>query len=353
MWEIIGQDRAVALLQRSLEAGSVSHAYMFIGPPHSGKMTLAMNLARALNCESVDRPCGQCEPCRRVTEHKHADVQVVGIAGDDPATESKSKTEISIDQIRQIQHTASLPPFEGKYRVYIIENAELLSVEAENALLKTLEEPESKIVFILLANDSSLLLETVVSRCQPVEFILVPSEIIKESLTNRWGIDPEKATLLARLSRGRFGWAVSAAQDDRLVEQRSEIVENMLDVIDADIDTRFALSSQLAGKFGSDRNFVFERLDILLDLWRDMLLIKTNSIDNITNIDRIHELTGMAEERNLSGIRDFIRSIQKANVELRQNANPRLVLEVLMLDMPDTGQGKEMALQTRGRLWPK
>ena len=347
MWQIIGQDRAVALLARSLETGSISHAYMFIGPAHSGKMTLAMDLARALNCEGTDRPCGRCEPCRKVTDLKHADVQVVGITGDDSSTESKSKTEISIDQIRQIQHTASLPPFEGKYRIYIIENTELLSVEAANALLKTLEEPESKVVFILLVTDSSLLLETVVSRCQPVEFISVPSEMIKESLTGRWGIDPEKATLLARLSRGRFGWAVSAAQDDRLLEQRSEIVENMLDVIDADIETRFSLSSQLAGKFSNDRNFVFERLDILLSLWRDMLLIKTDSIDNITNIDRINELSGMAERRSLSGIRDFIRSIQKANVELRQNANPRLVLEILMINMPDTGQGKEMASSSK------
>lgn len=341
MWQTIGQDRALALLQKSLETGSVSHAYMFIGPAHSGKMTLAMDMARALNCEDVNKPCGQCEPCRKVTDLKHADIQVVGIAGEDPSVESKSKTEISIEQIRQIQHTASLPPFEGKCRVYIIENAELLSVEAANALLKTLEEPESKVVFILLVTDSGLLLDTVVSRCQPVEFIPVPSEKIKESLAIKWGVSPEKASLLARLSGGRLGWAVSASQDDKLVEQHSEIVENMLDIIDADIETRFAFSTQLAGKFGNDRNFVFERLDILLGIWRDMLMVKTDSIDNVMNIDRIDELTGMVEGRSLSGIRSFIRGIQKANVELRQNANPRLVLEVLMISVPDASKGRE------------
>ncbi|HEY95195.1 MAG TPA: DNA polymerase III subunit [Dehalococcoidia bacterium] len=343
MWQIIGQDRAVALLQRSLKRGSVSHAYMFIGPAHSGKMTLAIDLARALNCEGSEIPCGQCEPCRKVTDLKHADVQVVGLAGDDSSTESKSKTEISIEQIRQMQHTASLPPFEGKYRIYIIENAESLSVEAANALLKTLEEPESKVVFILLVTDSSLLLETVVSRCQLVEFVPAPSGKIRESLTNIWGVDPEKAILLARLSRGRFGWAVSAAQDDRLIEQHSEIVETMLEVVNADIETRFILSTQLAANFGNDRNFVFERLDILLALWRDMLLIKTDSTDNITNIDRLDELTEMTKGRSLSEIRNYIRSIQKAIVELRQNANPRLVLEVLMLDVPDTSYKKEVA----------
>ncbi len=339
MWQIIGQDRAVSLLQRSLETGSVSHAYMFIGPAHSGKMTMAIDLAKALNCEGVEKPCGQCEPCRKITDLKHADVQVVGIAADDPSTESKSKTEISIEQIRQIQHTASLPPFEGKYRIYIIENAELLSVEAANALLKTLEEPESKIVFVLLVTDSGLLPETVVSRCQPVEFISVPSLTITESLISKWGIHPEKAKLLARLSRGRFGWAVSAAQDERLIEQRSEMVETMLDTIDSDIETRFTLCTQLASKFSSDRKYVFERLDILLDLWRDMLLLKTDLLDDITNIDRKDELMRMTSERSLSAIGRFIQTIRRANIELKQNANPRLVLEVLMLDLPDTSRG--------------
>jgi DNA polymerase-3 subunit delta' len=170
----------------------------------------------------------------------------------------------------------------------------------------------------------------------------VPPGIIEDSLIKNWGVEPEKATLLARLSRGRFGWAVSAAQDDGLLEQRAEIVVNLLDVMGADIETRFSLSTQLAGKFSNDRNFVFERLDILLDLWRDMLLIKTGSIGTVTNIDRIDELTGMAEGISLFEIRNFIRSIQKANIEIRQNANPRLVMEVLMLDVPDTGNREEM-----------
>ncbi len=342
MWKITGQDKAVSLLQRSLETESVSHAYMLIGPAHSGKMTLAMEFAKSLNCEGTDVPCGQCEPCRKITDLKHADVQVTGIARDDPSVESKSKTEISIDQIRQIQHTASLPPFEGKYRIYIIENAELLSIEASNALLKTLEEPENRVIFLLLVTDSSLLLETVVSRCQPVELKPVTPSEAEDTLKRNWGVEVGKAALLARLSRGRFGWAVSAAQDENLIEQRAETMEAILELIDADTESRFAYSSQLAGKFSNDRNFVYERLDMWLDWWRDMLLIKTGSEDNITNIDRVDELKQMVQGRSLSGIRDFIRSIQKAGEELRLNANPRLALEMLMLSMPEAGQVKEV-----------
>ncbi len=344
MWQIIGQDKAVELLQRSLEIGSISHAYMFIGPAHSGKMTLATDLARALNCEGAKIPCGNCEPCRKIMDLKHSDVQVIGIVGEDTSTESKSKTEISIEQIRQIQHTANLPPFEGRYKVFIIQNAESLSVEASNALLKTLEEPESRIVFILLVTDSSLLLETIASRCQPIVFKPVPFAVVEESLIKNWRVESEKAALLARLSRGRIGWAVSAAQDESLFMQRSEIVENMLDVMDGDIEVRFALSTHLASKFGNDRNFVFERLDILLGLFRDMLLIKTDSKDNISNIDRIDELSRMAERISLYRMRNFVRSIQNANVELKQNANPRLVLDVLVMDMPDSNQGREVIL---------
>jgi DNA polymerase-3 subunit delta' len=340
MWEVIGQKRAVSLLQRSLKSGAVSHAYMFIGPAHSGKMTLARDLAKALNCQGEEPPCGQCDPCRKIQESKHADVQVTGISSDDTG-ETKSKTEIGIDRIRQLQHSASLPPFEGKYKVYIIENAEMLSVEAANALLKTLEEPESRMVFILLVSDSNLLLETVVSRCQKVELVPVSLSEAEDALVKNWGVESEKAALLARLSRGRLGWAVSAALDESITEQRTEMLERMLEVIDADTEERFAYSSQLATKFGQDRGYVYDRLDMWLDWWRDMLLIKTGLGDNITNIDRIDELKKMAGGRNLSGIREFIRGIQTAGEQLRQNANPRLALEVLMLDIPEAGLGKK------------
>jgi DNA polymerase-3 subunit delta' len=338
MWQVTGQDRAVSLLRRSLETGAVSHAYLFIGPAHSGKMTLALELARALNCENAEMPCGTCDSCRKISEGKHADVQVIGIGSTETDGESKSKTEIGIEQIRRVQHAANLPPFEGKFKVFIVDGAESFSIEAANALLKTLEEPERNVVFILLATDATLLPETVVSRCQPVELIPVPAQKIEEALDKSWGIEPEKAALLARLSKGCFGWAVSAARDGTLLEQRAEVLDKILDVIEADYEERFAYSSQLATRFGRDRSYVFERLDLWLDWWRDLLLIKTGSVDNITNIDRLDELKEMSRRRSLSRIRDFIGSIRSAGKQLRRNANPRLVLEVLMMDIPDAAR---------------
>lgn len=342
MWKVIGQKNAVSLLQRSLETGNVSHAYLFTGPAHSGKMTLAIELAKALNCAGNGPPCGECDSCIKITESKHADVQVIGLTTADNADDSKTKTGISIEQIRQLQHSASLPPFEGEYKIYIIENAEMMSTEAANALLKTLEEPESRVVFILLASDAGLLLETVTSRCQPVEMVPVPVAEIERVLVSDFTIEKENAALLARLSRGWFGWAVNAATNDELIENRTEILDRIIELSEADCEERFAYSTQLAGKFSSDRHYVFERLDLWIDWWRDILLAKSGMIDNVTNIDRREEIQMIAEKRTLIKIRHFIRSIQSAGEQLRQNANPRLVLEVLMLDMPEAESEKEV-----------
>ena len=334
MWKVIGQTRAVALLQRSLKTGYVAHAYLFIGPAHVGKMTLAINLAQALNCEVDEPPCGECASCQKIALAKHADVQITGLSHNGDSAEDRPRAEISIDQIRQLQHTASLPPFEGRYKVFIIDEAEFLSIEAANCLLKTLEEPAEKVVFILLATSERLLPATVVSRCQIVELFSMTTGEIESVLGSNWGVGPEKAGLLARLSHGCLGWAVSAALDDSLIQQRDGMLDSLLDIVDADYEERFTYITQMANQFSQNRGLVYERLDLWLDWWRDLLLSKVGSTDNITNVNRLDSLSDMAKKYSLAQIRGFISSILAASEQLRQNANPRLALEVLMLDMP-------------------
>ena len=345
MWQIIGQKRAVSLLQRSLETDSLAHAYLFTGPAHTGKMTLALTLAQALNCEEAEPPCGQCDSCRKIASGGHADVQVIGLGRDDDSSEARSRAEIGIDRIRQVQHSANLPPFEGRYKVFIIDEAELLSIEASNALLKILEEPEAKIVFILMTTSSALIPATVISRCQPIELTPVPAGEVETALVEKWGVDTEKARLLAKISRGCVGWAVSASLDDGLLQQREEWLDRIIDVINADCEERFSYSTQLATKFSQNRGAVYERLNLWLDWWRDLLLVKTDSTGSVTNIDRLESLDEMAKGRGIAQIRAFIKSIQETGEQLRQNANPRLALEVLMLDIPEAGRDKEAVSQ--------
>ena len=349
MWQVIGQDRAVSLLQRSLETGSLAHAYLFVGPPHVGKMTLALNLAQALNCDEGERPCGKCPSCLKIASANHADVQIIGLGQNGNSEEVRPRTEIGIDQIRQMQHSASLPPFEGKYKVFIIDEAEFLSNEAANCLLKTLEEPEDKVIFILLTTNESQLPATVVSRCQCLNlFPMSPSEA-ESVLTSRWDIEPARAGLLARFSHGQLGWAVTAAADDTLLQQRDAEIEQLLTVVNSDIQERFTYVARLAAQFNQNRTSVYAILDLWLDFWRDLMLVKIDCSDIIINVDRSAKLAGLAQGFTLSQIRDCIQSIQATREQLMQNANAQLALEVLMLDMPGKERGSERSPAARLR----
>jgi DNA polymerase-3 subunit delta' len=246
--------------------------------------------------------------------------------------------EISIDQIRQMQHSASLPPFEGRYKVFIIDGAELLSDEAANCLLKTLEEPVGRVIFILLTINEGLLPATVISRCQRLGLPPLAITEVEAALKSRWGIEPQRARLLARLSRGCLGWALSAAFDGGLLEQRAERMDRLLSVIDADWEERFAYANQLAAQFSQNRKLVLEILSLWLDFWRDLLLIKAGCDDAITNADMLATLVDRARGYNLVQIKSVINSLQAAVEQLKQNANPRLVLEVLMLGIPRRGR---------------
>jgi len=349
MWQVIGQSRVLSLLQRSLERKALAHAYLFIGPAHVGKMTLALNLAQALNCQGAEPPCGECLSCQKIAQAKHADVQVIGLDSDGNSTAGKPRAEISIDQIRQMQHSSSLPSFEGSYKVFIIDGAEQLSNEAANCLLKTLEEPVGEVVFILLTTNDKLLPATVVSRCQRLELSPLSVEEVEAALTSHWGVEPQKARLLARLCHGCLGWAVSAATDDNLLQERSQRISQLIDVINADYEASFGYAAQLASQFSKNRGLVQEELDLWLDYWRDLLLIKAGCTEAVTNIDRLTRLVETGKGYQLAQIKDFIKGIQAAKEQLKQNANPRLVLEVLMISIPrKEGQGKRnLAAQYR------
>lgn len=331
MWSVIGQSKAVSLLQRGLERGSLAHAYLFIGPARVGKMTLALNLAQALNCPAAEPPCGQCASCQRIVSAKHADVQIIGLSRDRDSAEARPRAEISIDQVRQMQHSASLPPFEGRHKVFIIEGAELLSTEAANCLLKTLEEPVGKVLFILLTANERLLPATVISRCQRVELLPLAVTEVEAALSKNWGIASPKAELLARLCHGCLGWAL----DDDWLQPRAERLDRLLEIINGDFEERIAYTARLATQFSQNRGLVQEILDLWLDWWRDLLLVKTGLSDAVTNVDRVATLSDMAKNYQLVQIRDFIDSIRAAGKQLRQNANPRLVLEVLMISLPE------------------
>jgi DNA polymerase-3 subunit delta' len=295
-------------------------------------MTLALNLAQALNCEASEKPCGECVSCRKIAGVKHADVQIIGLDNSE-SRDTKAK-EISIEQVREIQHDASLPPFEGKYKVFIIDGAEKLSTAAANCLLKTLEEPAERIIYLLLTTDEYQLPATVISRCQRLELPPLPSDTIEKFLTKRCEINPEKARLLSRLAHGCPGWAITTAEDDNILSERTAKIERIIEIIGAGIGERFDYAEQLATRFNQDRQAVQSEMELWLDWWHDLFLVKTASAEGVTDIDFSAGLQTMAEHYNLGQIRIFIDRIREATQQLKINASPRLVLEVLMLNIP-------------------
>jgi len=333
MWQVIGQERAVSLLQHGLEAGKLAHAYLFVGPEHVGKMTLAIALAKALNCKSDSSPCGKCMSCLRIAAGKHADVQVVQVAKN-PDDEGKTKVDIGIEQIRSVLHSASLPPFEGEHRVYIFEEAERMSGDAANCLLKTLEEPPEKVLFLLLTSNENLMLPTIVSRCQRLELKRLTVEKVESALKSRNNIAPQKGQLLARLSYGCLGWAINASEDPALLQARSDRLGKLAEVLRADYFARLESAGQLEFQFKKGRESFLEMLDSWIGWWRDMLLIKTGCPDAVVNIDYLARLTEMSQSFTLLQIKSTIDTLKSTLQALRLNANPRLALEVLMLDLP-------------------
>jgi len=325
MWRVIGQDRIVSLLDYCLRSNAIAHAYLVTGPRHVGKGTLATDLACALNCEKPEPPCGECASCRRILEGKHADVTVTGLG---------SGAEIGIDDIRALQRLANLPPYEGMSKAFIIDDAEYLSTEAANALLKILEEPPTKVVWLLLAAEEGRLLPTVVSRCQRLALRPVPSEKIQEVLINSYKVDPDRARLMSRLCRGCLGRAIAALSGDDMLERRSQRLAGLFPLLTASLAERFAYAQELAGELGKDRRTGAEIMEIWLDWWRDLMLIKAGARYAIVNAEHAVALEEQAERLDPTDIREFLTSLVRLQRESSTNVNPRLALESLMLDLP-------------------
>jgi DNA polymerase-3 subunit delta' len=325
MWQVIGQDTIISLLNYSFKTNAIAHAYLLVGPRHVGKGTLAINLAQALNCDGPELPCGQCRSCQRILEGKHADVTPIGL---------DSKTEISIDDIRGLQRLANLPPYEGKCKVFIIDDAEYLSTEAANSLLKILEEPPPRVVWLLLAAEEEHLLPTITSRCQRLELKPVPSELVQEVLVNSYNVDANKAKLLSQLCHGRLGWALSTLANDYILEQRSQRLAKLISLSTASLEQKFAYAQELASQFSQNRRAGAEIIEIWLDWWRDLMLLKGGCQEAIINVDHEIALEEQARGLSLSEIKGFLANLCLLQEEISKNVNPRLAWEWLMLNLP-------------------
>lgn len=316
MWRVIGHEWAVNLLHRSVATQRLSHTYLFTGPANIGKTHLAKEFASALNCMGEDIPCGACSPCSRIARGAYPDVSVIEPEGG----------RIKIDQVRAVQREIALSPYEGRWRVCIITEFQTATVEAANALLKTLEEPPARVIIILTALDASLLLPTVVSRCQIVPLRAVPRAQIERALVEQWHEREERAQLLARISAGRLGWAISAARDLAILSQRQKHLETLLELLRQGLAGKIRAAERL-----SESEELAEVLALWQTWWRDVFLMGIRCEELIVNLDYLEPCRQMAQQYSTAEAGAAIRDIEKARQQLDENVNPRLVLEALFL----------------------
>jgi DNA polymerase-3 subunit delta' len=320
-WGILGHDWAVALLRQGLGTGRMAHAYLVCGPPHIGKTSLALALAKALNCEEPHPPCGQCRSCLRIAQHKHPDVRLI--------TGDGSADSIKIDQIRALQREAVLSPYEGKHRVYVLRGMDRATMEAANCLLKTLEEPPGQVVLILTAVRAEALPPTVVSRCQRIDLRPTSCEVVETALRDR-GVPASQAHLLARLSAGRVGWALGASQDSGMLEKRKHDLDRLVDLLSAGRVERLDFASRVSRDPGGSRRAI----ELWLGWWRDMLLLCGAAGGYLINVDRREELESLAGQTTLAEAWAALEALQATAAQLEAHVNARLAWEGLLLKLP-------------------
>jgi len=319
--EVTGQEQVTRTLRNALETGRVSHAYLFCGPRGTGKTSTGRILAKAVNClnNGKGEPCNACQMCQAITDGSALDVIEI-----DAASNRK------IDDIRDLRERIKFAPNQARYKVYIIDEVHALTNDASNALLKTLEEPPSYVVLIVLATDADRLLPTIVSRCQQVPLRPLPISTVQQALIDRWDVDPTQAELLAHLSGGRLGWAVTRLRDDGALQRRAQRLDDLAQLLTAPTPERFRYAERLARNPGATR----ETLDTWIGWWRDVLLLASQTEAPLINIDRQAALKDHARRFPVARSAALLEALRSAVDRLRRNANPRLTLEVLMLDLP-------------------
>ena len=330
-WRVIGHDWAVDFLRSGLLKGRSRHAYLISGSAALGKMSLARSFAMALNCQAADpqaRPCWQCRPCKAIANESDPDLLLA--AGSDGAP-------LKIAAIRQVTRMLALKPYAARYRVAIFPDFDLTAPQAQDALLKTLEEPAPYAMLILLAVHIERVLPTIRSRAQHIPLKPVPAALIAEQLRSR-DCPPAQAELIARLSNGRIGWALAALADDSVLAFRAEMINLLCEIVAGRRLQRLKIAEELSKRIGKDKALLRRILAYWTTFWRDVLLQSCGAGGEPCNSDRSADIRALAEKLGAPAAHAAITATRETMNSLSTNANLRLLLDALFLTYPGLAQ---------------
>ena len=323
--DVVGHKDIINYIRSAVEKDQVSHAYILNGERGAGKKLLANLFAASLQCEKGGPdPCNNCHSCRQAESGNHPDI--IWVSHEKPNT-------ISVDDIReQVNNTIMIKPYQGPYKIYIIDRAELMTQQAQNALLKTIEEPPEYAVIILLTENAQTLLATINSRCIMLKLRNIRDTLIKKYLMERLGVPDYKADVCTAFAQGNMGRAIMLAHSEHFNEIKDEALQLLKYIREMEFsEVVAAVNNVTAYKLE-----ITDYLDIIMIWYRDVLLYKaTKEIDKLVFKDQIKYIKEQAKTSSYEGIQNIIASLERAKTRLKANVNFELVMELLFLTIKE------------------
>mgnify|MGYP001175286863 CR=1 FL=1 len=317
--DVIGHNEIIEYIQNAVKMDKVSHAYIMNGQKGSGKKMLA----DLFEGEGVE-PCGECRSCKQADGNNQPDIIKV--------THEKPNS-ISVDDIRtQVNNDILIKPYSSKYKIYIIPEADKMTVQAQNALLKTIEEPPSYAVIFLLTENAEVLLPTIRSRCVMLKLRNIKDKLIKKYLMEEMEIPDYKADICTAFAQGNMGRAIMLATSEHFNEIKEEAVQLLKYINDMEL---YEIVEAIK-RISNYKLDITDYLDIIMIWYRDILLYKaTKDVDGVVFADQLNYIKERASKSSYEGIEKILDSIEKAKARLKANVNFDLVMELLLLTIKE------------------
>lgn len=325
---VVGHENIIEHLKTAMTQGKVSHSYILNGEDGSGKKMIAGIFAKTLQCEEKEEnPCNECKSCMQSEGGNHPDIIWV----------THEKASIGIDDIRlQLNNDIGVKPYSSPYKIYIIDEADKMTEQAQNALLKTLEEPPAYAVIILLTDNVNRLLSTIQSRCVTLNLKAIDDGLIKDFLMKEHNIPDYLAGLSAQFSRGNIGTAIRYASSEDF-ENSKEMVLHLLKYIDE--MELYELVEAVKG-FSEHKLEIIDYIDLMMLWYRDVLMFKVTKNPNILIYKNEYKfISKQASTRDYEGIENIIRAMEKAKTRLKANVNFDIAIELMLLTIKENGHG--------------
>ncbi len=323
--DVVGHKDVIRYIQNVVKEDKVTHAYIINGEKGSGKKMRATLFAATLLCEKGGQdPCNTCHSCIQAESGNHPDIILVS---------HEKPNSIGVEEIRQqVNNTVGIKPYQGPYKVYIIPQADMMTVQAQNALLKTIEEPPEYAVVMLLTENADMLLATINSRCVMLKLRNIRDTLIRKYLMEKLMVPDYKADVCAAFAQGNMGKAIMLANSEHFNEIREEAVRLLQHVHEMDINEIIESVSRVS----EYKLEITDYLDIIMIWYRDVLLYKaTQDTARVVLKDQIKYMKEQAKKSSYEGIELILKSLEKAKARLRANVNFELVMELLFLTIKE------------------